>query len=814
MRLSPSMQLVFRLAGIESHICRSEHIEPEHLFIALCKLPDLVEASQGMAGIGDELAWIADLLLQARVDPAGTRRHVRSLVRATKCSGSKFSGHRSERCRALCRAAEEHAEEKSATAAGLKHFLTALLVSTSPVLLQALAPQAAAWERVREQLGLQRAAVCAMPTETMKGSQRRDARTGGRGRTPKSGGRTPSTPFLDKFGRDLTVLARERRLPPCVGRKDEMRQVARILRRRTKNNPVLVGDAGVGKTCIVEGLAQKAVRTGAPRPLCEWRIVELGMGTLLAGAKYRGEFEQRLENIIREASADPNLILFIDELHTMVGAGGGGGQGLDAAQILKPALARGEIKVVGATTTAEYRKYVESDAALERRFQMVWVNEPSKEEAVEILMGLKAGFEGHHDVLISDDAVMRAVEWSMRYMPDHRLPDKAIDLLDQACATRMLVTLSPYSVDAAAGGAPVAAEDIAAVVAQKCRVPIGMLTADEAERLRGMEHTLKRRVMGQDHAVREVAEAVRSARLGLKDPHRPAGVFLFLGPTGVGKTELAKALAEFLFGSEDALIRFDMSEYKEKHEVSKLIGAPPGYIGHDEEGQLVGKVRTRPYSVVLFDEIEKAHPEVFDLFLQVLDEGRLTDAKGRRAVFTEATIIMTSNLGSSIRARGGSGQGKMGVDVGEARSVGDGRPSVTPPTGAKSPGADHEAYARAIQEEVRRFFRPELLNRIQRQVVFRWLSKDVVRAILGKLVTALNERLKDRGITIQLSSEAEDRLIEEGYDETYGARALERAFEKNVSDRLAADLLEDRAKEGQRLRVVVDGKGDYVFRPA
>jgi ATP-dependent Clp protease ATP-binding subunit ClpC len=547
-----------------------------------------------------------------------------------------------------------------------------------------------------------------------------------------------------------------------------------------------VGDAGVGKTAIVEGLAVRMASPDAPAEVAKLRIVELSLGALVAGTKYRGEFEERLLKILEEAEGDPSLVIFIDEIHLMLGAGGGSG-GMDAAALLKPALARGRLRAIGATTTKEYR-LIEADPALERRFQVVWIEEPTRGTAVDILERLKSRLEEHHGVAVTSAAIQAAVDLSIRHLPDLRLPDKAIDLIDQACSRAKLVTFSPRVNADGVGPQTVDADDVAVVVSERCRVPVASLTEAEADRLLRMEDALGRRVLGQDHAVSAIAEAVRSSRVGLRERRGPVGVFLILGPTGTGKTELARALAEFLFGSEDHLIRFDMSEYSEKHSVAKLIGAPPGYIGYDQGGLLTDRVRNQPYSVVLFDEVEKAHPEVFDLFLQIFDEGRLTDSRGRRAGFADTIVILTSNLG-------GSALPKPGRKIGLA------------PSGAgASEAAAMAAYEERVREAVSRFFRPELRNRIHREILFHPLGAEVIERILEGLVDRLNARLAPRGVRVEVSPAARAALMERGYDPEMGARAMQRAVSDLIEEPLSQTLMSERIPPGSRLRVEMDGE--------
>ncbi|MBD2327562.1 ATP-dependent Clp protease ATP-binding subunit [Alkalinema sp. FACHB-956] len=652
-------------------------------------------------------------------------------------------------------------------------------------------------------------------------------------------GRT-KTPTLDEFGVNLTQLAADGKLDPVVGRQKEVERVIQILGRRTKNNPVLIGEPGVGKTAIAEGLAQRIANQDVPDILEEKRVVTLDVGLLVAGTKYRGEFEERLKKIMDEIRSAGNVILVIDEVHTLIGAGAAEGA-IDAANILKPALARGELQCIGATTLDEYRKHIERDAALERRFQPVMVGEPTVEETIEILRGLRERYEQHHKLQISDEALDAAAKLADRYISDRFLPDKAIDLIDEAGSRVRLLkyqrTPAEKELDeelrqvlkekddavrtqdfdkagqlrdremevreqlkalsqtrkneSATDTAPppvVTEEDIAQIVASWTGVPVNKLTETESEKLLHMEETLHTRLIGQDEAVKAVSRAIRRARVGLKNPNRPIASFIFSGPTGVGKTELTKALAAYFFGSEEAMIRLDMSEYMERHTVSKLVGSPPGYVGYNEGGQLTEAVRRRPYTVVLFDEIEKAHPDVFNLLLQILEDGRLTDSKGRTVDFKNTLIIMTSNIGSKVIEKGAN---TLGFDF-----------STEDPNESQ-----YNRLRSLVNEELKQYFRPEFLNRLDEIIVFRQLTKDEVKEIAEILLKEVFKRLIDQGITLEVTDRFKDRLIEEGYNPSYGARPLRRAIMRLLEDSLAEEILSARIREGDTAIVDVDEAG-------
>ena len=640
----------------------------------------------------------------------------------------------------------------------------------------------------------------------------------------KKGDRKAKQSTLEQYSRDLTALAREGKLDPVVGRNEEIRRVIQILSRRTKNNPCLVGEPGVGKTAVVEGLAARIVAGDVPFTVQNKRVLTLDLSGMVAGSKYRGEFEERIKKVLKEVTEDGNIILFLDELHTIIGAGGAEGA-IDASNIMKPSLARGEIQLIGATTIAEYRKYIEKDAALERRFQPVTVEEPTEEEAVRILEGIKGKYEAHHHVTITPEAVEAAVRLSSRYINDRNLPDKAIDLIDEAAASARLHAMDApdkakeisdkireldwemekaIRVEAFAQMAEIKKKqdalvkkqerllkkrekreeentlsigenEIAEVVAQWTKIPVQKLAEKESERLLKLEKTLHKRVIGQEEAVTAVAKAIRRGRVGLKDPNRPIGSFLFLGPTGVGKTELAKSLAAALFDDENNMVRIDMSEYMEKYSVSRLIGAPPGYVGYEEGGQLTEAVRRKPYSVVLFDEIEKAHPDVFNVLLQVLDDGRITDSQGRTVDFKNTILIMTSNIGASYLLDGINEDG-----------------TIKP-----------EAEA-AVMNDLRAHFRPEFLNRLDETILFKPLTKDNIGGIIHLIIADLNKRLEDKQLTIRLSDEAMQYIVDNAYDPVYGARPLKRYIQKYVETLAAKMILADQVEAGDTIVITVE----------
>ena len=655
------------------------------------------------------------------------------------------------------------------------------------------------------------------------------------------------TPLVDQLATDLTAMASEGKLDPVVGRETEIERVIQVLSRRRKNNPALIGEPGVGKTAIVEGLAQRIIDGDTPKPLLNKRVLQLDVGSLVAGTMYRGQFEERLKRVIEELKAS-DTILFIDELHMLVGAGSAGSS-VDAANILKPALSRGELQCIGATTLDEYRKHIESDAALERRFQQILVDEPSIEETIEILQGIKVPYQEHHNVEITDEAIEAAAHLSARYIPDRFLPDKAIDLIDEASA-RLRMYKSPESAQvrrineeldhvkgelerAQDDGLPqeeveeltrrteslnasladyksnwneetgqprLTAEDIAEVVAMWTGIPVMRLGGEETKRLVEMESSLHKRIIGQHEAIVQISKAVRRARAGLKDPRRPIGSFMFLGPTGVGKTELTKALAQFMFGSEEALVRLDMSEFMERHSVARLVGAPPGYVGYEDAGQLTEAVRRRPYSIVVFDEIEKAHPETFNMLLQIMEEGTLTDARGRRVDFRNTIIVMTSNVGADQIKKSAS-LGFRGFPSDETKDV----------------QAAYDDMTKNVMDQVRKMFRPEFLNRVDATIIFRSLSREEIKSIVNLELDKVRERLIEHAITLEVTEEALSWLAEKGYDTEYGARPLRRLIQNEIEDTLSDGILGGIFQLASEIRVTVDNdelKLESVQEPA
>ena len=715
---------------------------------------------------------------------------------------------------------------------GTEHILIAVLRDESSVAVRLIASLGARPDELMRDIGK---AIGANPAQTASEGIR-----GGASSASKGPGKTPT---LDQFGRDLTAMAKEGKLDPVIGRGKEIERVIQILSRRTKNNPCLIGEPGVGKTAIAEGLAQKITADEVPELLRGKRVVTLDLTGMVAGTKYRGDFEERIKNAIDEVIREKNVILFIDEIHTIIGAGAAEGA-VDAANILKPSLARGELQVIGATTLDEYRKHIEKDAALERRFQPVTVGEPTAEEAILILRGLRDKYEAHHKVKITDEALEAAVTLSTHYISDRYLPDKAIDLVDEAASrVRLKAFTAPpdlkkleeevkrlseekkaavneqdferaahlrdeekelaqkleeqrghWQEKNAGITGEVSAADIAEIVSSWTGVPVVQLTEAEGQRLLRMEEILHERIVGQDEAVTAVAKAIRRGRVGLKDPRRPIGSFIFLGPTGVGKTELCKALAEAMFGDENAMIRLDMSEYMEKHTVSRLVGSPPGYVGYDEGGQLTEKIRRKPYSVVLFDEIEKAHPDVFNMLLQILEDGILTDAQGRRVDFKNTVIIMTSNVGARMITE----HRKLGFAVATQKDA-----------------AENQKQIREdVLGELKKTFRPEFLNRVDDIIVFQQLSEEDIRRIARRMLQSLDKRLEDMGMTLEVSDDAVAEIAKEGFDPVYGARPLRRAIQSRIEDVLAEQLLEGRFRSGDVVQVgVKDNRFSFDAQP-
>ncbi len=800
-RFTDRARKVMALANQEAQRFNHEYIGTEHILLGLVK-----EGS----GVG------ATVLKNLDIDLRKVRLEVEKLVKSGPDMVTMGKLPQTPRAKKVIEYAIEEARNLGHNYVGTEHLLLGLLREKDGVAAQVLMNLGLKLEEVREEvLNLLGAGVESEGTSETKETKNKS-----------------KTPALDSFGRDLTELAREGSLDPVIGRANEIERVIQILCRRTKNNPVLLGEAGVGKTAIVEGLAQKIVSNDVPEILAEKRIVVLDLAMMVAGTKYRGQFEERIKAVMNEVRRAKNVILFIDELHTLVGAGGAEGA-IDASNVLKPSLARGEIQCIGATTLDEYRKYIEKDGALERRFQTIIVEPPNKEETVEILRGLRDRYEAHHRVQITEEALKAAVELSTRYITGRCLPDKAIDVIDEAGARVRLKSMTKppnlaeveeqierlsIEKDEAVKNADyeraaelrdqaealrrkkedeqkkwreqakevdgvVDEEVVAEVVSKMTGVPLTRLEKKETSRLLELENELHKRVISQDDAIHAIAKSIRRARSGLKDPNRPMGSFLFLGPSGVGKTLLSKAIAEFMFGNEDALIQIDMSEYMEKHNVSRLIGAPPGYVGYEEGGQLTERIRRRPYAVVLLDEIEKAHPDVYNMLLQIMEEGRLTDNVGRQVDFKNTIVIMTSNIGADLIKSGGtSGFGYAKKD--EEKSF--------------------DNMKKTLTRETEKFFRPEFINRLDDTIIFRPLSKDNLYNIIEIEVKKVSKRLVEQGIKLEISREARDFLIDKGYNPDFGARPLRRAIEQYVEDPLSESILRGEYKGLNLIKITRD----------
>lgn len=804
MRHADSLLLVWRLAELEAITLKSGYIDSPHFFLGLLKVVDIdlraLLTKKGRLAKGDpideierDVRVVRECFDELRIDTTHARRMLRRILPQGTIESNTQTGRlrRSLESReAFSRA--EHVAEVSGDDVRAVHILFALVQIQSNYIERILEEVHRSVGDFRSHVEKQLIKIRGVIATGQKIGLEPLKQTGELAEPDKRPSSEPGDlRFLQVMGRDLIKLAREGKLEPVVGRRREMRNVAQILLQNRKNNVILVGEAGVGKTGVVEGLAQRIVEGEVPTEFRNTRIIDVSMAALVAGTKWRGDFEARLQSLIKAAAADPNLVLFIDEIHLMMGAGETLGGAMDAANILKPALSRGEIRVIGATTTAEYRRFIEKDPAIERRFELVEVCEPTREEALEILRGLRGRIEIHHRSRISDEALNAAVDLSIVYVPDRRLPDKAIDLLDQACAQARLQSLSGNLRAHFRDGVTIGRQEIATVIAHRCGIPVGELTEDEGTRLLNMEDALRIRVKGQDHAIASVSQAIRLSRSGLKNPDKPIGVFLFAGATGSGKTELAKALAEFLFRDEKKFLRVDMSELMDEHSVSKLIGSPPGFLGHEQGGQLTERIRTHPHSVVLFDEIEKAHPKVLDIFLQVFDEGVLTDSKGRRGDFRNAILILTSNLGSQVaKPRRG-----VGFRAGES---------------------DDDAslrFSEIILAEVKRVLRPELVNRITEVIVFQPLKIADARHVVDKFIDRFNERLQVRSIRLNLTEDARDLLLEEGFSEAFGAREIERTMERLIAKPLAEELLRGQFLNGGQV-IVAREEGKLTFQNA
>ncbi len=818
-RFTDRARRVVVLAQEEARLLNHNYIGTEHILLGL------IHEGEGVA---------AKALESLSISLEGVRAQVEEIIGQ---GGSSPSGHIpfTPRAKKVLELSLREALQLGHNYIGTEHILLGLIREGEGVAAQVLVKLGADLSRVRQQV-IQLLSGYQSGGAPASGDGKGAPQTAGVGAGSNAGDTPQGSLVLDQFGRNLTTMAREKKLDPVIGREKEIERIMQVLSRRTKNNPVLIGEPGVGKTAIVEGLSQRIVSGDVPDTIKDKQLYTLDLGALVAGSRYRGDFEERLKKVLKEIKTRGDIILFIDEIHTLVGAGAAEGA-IDAASILKPMLARGELQTIGATTTDEYRKHLEKDAALERRFQPIKVEQPSVAHTIEILKGLRERYEAHHKVTITDQALVAAANLADRYIADRQLPDKAIDLIDEAGARlriKRMKTPPDYQeienelskvrkdkedsienqkFEAAAklrdlekellerkvakeaewkeAGVDlfdeVDEEAVAEVLAMWTGIPVYKLTEQETEKLLRMEDELHKRVIGQDDAIKAVSQAIRRTRAGLKDPKRPAGSFIFLGPTGVGKTETAKTLAEFLFGDEDALITLDMSEYQEKHTVSRLVGSPPGYVGYDEGGQLTEAVRRKPFSVVLFDEVEKAHPDVFNTLLQILEDGRLTDSQGRAVDFKNTVIIMTSNLGTADLRKANLGFSKS------------------------SEAVSYEKMKAKVQEALKAHFRPEFLNRIDDTIVFHELSKEEVVIMVDKMVRRLGEQLKGQGFTLQLTPEAKILLADKGYDPTMGARPLRRAIQRMLEDPLSEKLLLKEFKPNQTIVVdVVEGEISFT----
>ncbi len=810
-RFTERARKVIILAKEEARRLHHDYIATEHLLLGILK------EGEGVA---------AAVLHRMDINFEKVRREIEKLVEPGVDVGKSGDIPFTPRAKKALELAGEEARAMGHNYIGTEHLLLGLMREGEGIAAQVLQGFGLNIDKVRaEIMNLLGAGIPGPSTSNQQNAAQQKSKT----------------PALDAFGRDLTQLAKEGKLDPVIGRKKEIERVIQILSRRTKNNPVLLGEAGVGKTAIVEGLAQRIVEGNVPEVLHNKRIIVLDLALMVAGTKYRGQFEERIKAVMDEIKRSENIIIFIDELHTLVGAGAAEGA-IDASNILKPALARGEIQCIGATTFDEYRKYIEKDAALERRFQTIIVEPPTVEETIEILKGLRAKYEEHHKIKYTDEALVAAAVLSDKYITGRALPDKAIDLIDEAGAKAKLSVMTipeeivelekeverlkkqkeeyisqqnfeeaarvrdmekearkrleearkAWEEKKAESIVEVTAEDIAQVVSQWTGIPLTRLEESESEKLLKIEEELKKRVIGQDEAISAIARAVRRSRAGIKDPRRPIGSFIFLGPTGVGKTLLARALAEFMFGDEDALIQIDMSEYMEKFNVSRLVGAPPGYVGYEEGGQLTEKVRRRPYSVVLLDEIEKAHPDVFNLLLQVLEDGRLTDSYGRKVDFRNTILIMTSNVGAELLRK----QGSLGFHVPKEEYT-------------------YQEIKEKLLNEVKKVFKPEFINRIDEIIVFRPLNREDLEKIVHIEVGEVMKRVAEHGIELELDRSALDFLIEKGFDPVYGARPLKRTIQRYVEDPLAEEIIKGTFKDKKKVKLIKEeGKEELTFVPA